>query len=86
MMRRFGLALLLLTATAWQGAMAAPDGCTPEQKAAMNHNAKDPTRPGVIGGCGTNPFKVEKFNKDQNRLKNQKIMQGPPRLNNGNNL
>lgn len=75
----FALALTLVPALAHAGAT----GCTDAQKKAMNHNAADPTRPGVIGGCGTNPVKVDHFNRQQNQLRNQKIIQGPPKLNNG---
>jgi hypothetical protein len=89
-MRRLALATLLaplLAAGALIGAaQAGTYGCQDQDKTAANHNAEDPTRPGTIGGCGTNQYKLGEFQKNQDRLKNQQIMTGPKRLNNGDGL
>lgn len=80
------LASLLATGTLIGGAQAGSYGCQDQDKVASNHNAEDPTRPGKIGGCGTGQYKLDQFDKDQQQLKNQQIMTGPKRLNNGEGL
>lgn len=89
-MRRLALATLLApllaTGPLCGGAQAGTYGCQDQDKAAANHNAQDPTRPGTIGGCGTGQYKLDEFEKSQQQLKNKQIMTGPKRLNNGEGL
>jgi len=89
-MRRLALAILLVPLLATGAligvAQAGTYGCQDQDKSAANHNAQDPTRPGKIGGCGTGQYKLDEFQKNQDQLKNQQIMTGPKRLNNGEGL
>jgi len=85
-MRLLGFALFLASCAVVGPAHAGTFGCQKADKEAMNHNAKDPTRPGTIGGCGTGQAKIEDFQKNQQTLKNQQIMTGPQRLNGSNSF
>lgn len=82
-MRRLGLAVLLASGAFIGVAQAADYGCKHEYKKSTNHNAKDPSRPGTIGGCGTGQYKLDNFQDEQNQLKNKQMMTGPQRLDGG---
>ena len=84
-MKLIGFALLFAASAASGTAAAASYGCTDADKAAINHNATDPTLPGTIGGCGTGHYKFHKYKKDRKQLENQNILQGPSRLGTGQN-
>lgn len=82
-MKLFALTLILAIAAVTHGAQAGTYGCTDADKAASNHNAQDPTKPGTIGGCGTGHYKSHEFKSGQKKLYEQNTIQGPNRLGTG---
>jgi hypothetical protein len=85
-MKVLRLTLILAACVLGHQAQAGTYGCTEADKAAANHNASDPTKPGTIGGCGTGHYKVHQFKSSQKKLEDQNILQGPNRLGTGQNF